>query len=111
MFITPAYAQTAGSGGVGEMMLNIMPFVLIFAVMYFMIIRPQRQRVKQHQEMVNALRRGDVVVTSGGIVGKVVKVLDDAEAQIEIAEGVKIRVVRAMISDVRSKGEPAKENG
>ncbi|WP_321503828.1 preprotein translocase subunit YajC [Breoghania sp.] len=111
MFITPAYAQTAGSSGVNEMMLNILPFVLIFAVMYFMIIRPQRQRVKQHQEMVNALRRGDVVVTTGGIVGKVVKVLDDAEAQIEIADGVKVRIVRAMISDVRSKGEPAKENG
>ncbi|MEI2385965.1 preprotein translocase subunit YajC [Breoghania sp. JC706] len=111
MFVTPAYAQTGAAAGGGELLLNILPFILIFAIMYFLIIRPQRQRMKQHQEMVNSLRRGDTIVTSGGIVGKVVKVLDDAEAQIEIAEGVKVKVVRSMIQDVRSKGEPAKENG
>ena len=111
MFVTPAYAQTGAAAGAGDLLLNIMPFILIFAIMYFLIIRPQRQRMKQHQEMVNSLRRGDTVVTSGGIVGKVVKVLDETEAQVEIAEGVKIKVVRSMIQDVRSKGEPAKENG
>lgn len=111
MFVTPAYAQTGAAAGGGELLLNILPFILIFAIMYFLIIRPQRQRMKQHQEMVNSLRRGDTVVTSGGIVGKVVKVLDEAEAQVEIAEGVKVKVVRSMIQDVRSKGEPAKENG
>ncbi|MDJ0929619.1 preprotein translocase subunit YajC [Breoghania sp.] len=109
MFVTPAYAQTGAAAGGGELLLNILPFVLIFAVMYFLIIRPQRQRMKQHQEMVNSLRRGYTIVTTGGIVGKVVKVLDEAEAQIEIAEGVKVKVVRSMIQDVRSKGEPAKE--
>ncbi|PTW60050.1 protein translocase subunit yajC [Breoghania corrubedonensis] len=111
MFVTPAYAQTGAAAGGSELLLNILPFILIFAIMYFLIIRPQRQRMKQHQEMVSSLRRGDTVVTTGGIVGKVVKVLDETEAQIEIAEGVKVKVVRSMIQDVRSKGEPVKENG
>lgn len=110
MFVTPAYAQSGAPAG-GDLLMNILPFVLIFAIMYFLIIRPQRQRMKQHQEMVASLRRGDVVVTSGGIIGKVVKVVDDVEAQIEIADGIKVRIVRGMIQEVRSKGEPVKENG
>lgn len=106
MFVTPAFAQ----GGVpvgGDFLMSILPFILIFVIMYFLIIRPQRQRVKQHQELVSNLRRGDTVVTAGGMIGKVSKVVDDTEIQVEIAEGTKIRVVRSMIQEVRSKGEPA----
>ncbi|MGH0003052.1 preprotein translocase subunit YajC [Pseudovibrio ascidiaceicola] len=107
MFITPAYAQAAG--GVPDVVMSIVPFVLIFVIMWFLIIRPQRQRMKTHQEMVNNLRRGDTVVTSGGLIGKVAKIVDDAELQVDIAEGTRVRIARAMIQEVRSKGEPVKD--
>ncbi len=104
--ITPAYAQAAG-GGSGNILIDFLPFILILGVMYFLFIRPQQQRMKQHREMVAAVRRGDTVVTSGGIVGKITRVYDDNdEVQVEIAEGVKIRVVRSTLSDVRNKTEP-----
>ncbi len=109
MFITPAYAQAGGGGG--EFLISLLPFVLIFVVLYFLILRPQQRRVKQHQEMVASLRRGDTVVTSGGLMGKISKVIDDREIQLEIAEGVRVRVVRNMISEVRAKGEPVKQDG
>lgn len=105
--ITPAYAQGAGAGG-GDIFLQLVPFILIFVIMWFLIIRPQQKRVKAHQEMVKALRRGDSVVTSGGLIGKISKVVDDGELEVEIADGVRIRVVRAMVTEVRSKSEPAK---
>ncbi|MCG8447868.1 MAG: preprotein translocase subunit YajC [Hyphomicrobiales bacterium] len=105
MFISPAYAQGAGGGG-GDFLLQLLPFILIFVIIYFLIIRPQQRRVKEHQEMVSSVRRGDTVVTGGGLVGKVSKLIDDREVQVEIAEGVRVRVVRAMISDVRARGEP-----
>ncbi len=108
MFVTPAYAQ-AGSPMGPDFLMSLLPFVLIFAIMYFLIIRPQRQRMKQHQEMVANLRRGDTIVTSGGLIGKVSKVVDDTEVQVELSEGVKVRIVRAMVQEVRSKSEPAKE--
>lgn len=106
MFITPAYAQVAGAGGGSDLLLSMLPFVAIFAIMYFLIIRPQRLKMKQHQEMIANVRRGDTVVMAGGLIGKVSKVTDDAEIQIELAEGVKVRVLRPMIHEVRSKGEP-----
>jgi preprotein translocase subunit YajC len=89
-------------------MLNslIVPTVLIIGIMYFLMIRPQQQRLKQHRDMVAGIRRGDTVVTSGGIIGKVAKV-DDQELQVEIADGVKIKVVRSTVSEVRGKGEAA----
>lgn len=108
MFITPAYAQ-AGSPASPDFLMSLLPFVLIFAIMYFLIIRPQRQKMKQHQEMIANVRRGDTIVTAGGLIGKVAKVVDDAEIQVELAEGVKVRVSRAMIQEVRSKSEPAAE--
>jgi preprotein translocase subunit YajC len=77
--------------------------------MYFLILRPQQKRVKQHQEMVKNVRRGDTVVTSGGLIGKVTKVIDDDQLEVELAEGVRIRQMRQMISDVRAKGEPVKD--
>ena len=108
MLITPAYAQTAGIGG-PDFLMSLLPFVAIFAIMYFLIIRPQRQRMKQHQELVSNLRRGDTVVTTGGLIGKVSKVVDDGEIQVELAEGVKVRLVRSMVQEVRSKTEPVKD--
>jgi preprotein translocase subunit YajC len=107
--ITPAFAQGAPAGGSGDIVLQLVPFVLIFVIMWFLIIRPQQRRVKQHQEMVRNVRRGDTVVTSGGILGKVTKVQDDsADIEVEIADGVRVKVARAMIAEVRAKGEPVK---
>jgi preprotein translocase subunit YajC len=106
--ITPAYAQAAGTGGSGDIILQLVPFLLIFVIMWFLIIRPQQRRVKSHQEMVKNVRRGDTVVTSGGIVGKVTKATDDPELEVEIADGVRVKLVRGMISEVRTKGEPVK---
>ena len=110
MFITPAFAQTPGSlfGG-GDMITQLLPFALIFVIMYFLILRPQQKRVKTHQEMVKNVRRGDTVVTNGGLIGRVAKVVDDSEIEIEIADDVRVRQSRSMIAEVRSKGEPVKE--
>ncbi len=112
MLITPAYAQfgSFGAGGANSMIVQFMPLILIIVIMYFLILRPQQRKVKLHQEMVKALRRGDTVVTNGGLVGKVTKVVDDNQIEIEIAEGVRVRQVRASISEVRAKGEPVKED-
>ncbi|MGC1503558.1 MAG: preprotein translocase subunit YajC [Sulfitobacter sp.] len=87
---------------------QFIPLILIFAIMYFLLIRPQQKKVKEHAAMVAALRRGDQVVTQGGIIGKVVKVKDDGELEVEIADGVKIRVIQSTIATVVSKTEPAK---
>ena len=98
--------------GGGDLMTNLgglLPFILIFVIMYFLILRPQQKRAKQHQEMVKNLRRGDNVVTSGGLVGKVTKVVDDDQVEIEIADGMRVRQVKSMIADVRVKGEPVKD--
>ncbi|MBN9064536.1 MAG: preprotein translocase subunit YajC [Rhizobiales bacterium 65-9] len=105
---TPAYAQTAGSPFGGDIFIQLMPFVLIFVIMYFLIIRPQQNRAKQHREMISNVRRGDTVVMSGGLIGRVSKVVDENELEIEIADNVKVKVARGMISDVRAKGEPVK---
>jgi preprotein translocase subunit YajC len=111
MLITSAYAQAPSlfGGGGDNMLMSLLPFILIFLIMYFLILRPQQKRVKQHQEMVKNVRRGDTVVTSGGVIGKVTKVTDDEQIEVEIADGVRIRQMRSMISEVRAKGEPAKE--
>ena len=87
---------------------QFIPLLLIFAIMYFLLIRPQQKKLKDHQAMVNGLRRGDKVVTAGGIFGKVVKVLDEGEVEVEIADGVKVRMVQSTIAQVISKTEPAK---
>ena len=108
MLITPAYAQAAG-GGAGDMMTALLPFALIFVIMYFLILRPQQKRVKDDAEMVKNVRRGDTIVTSGGLVGKVTKVVDDDQVEMEISDGVRIRQMRQMITAVRAKGEPAKD--
>lgn len=109
MLISPAFAQGSILGG-DSMLVSLLPFVLIFVIMYFLILRPQQKRVKQHQEMVKNLRRGDTVVTSGGLIGKVTKVVDDEKIEVEIGEGVRVQQARQMIAEVRAKGEPVKEN-
>ncbi len=98
------YAQTA-PGAFDYLNGLIVPTMLIIGIMYFLMIRPQQKRLKEHQALVEGIRRGDTVVTSGGMIGKVTKV-DDQELQVEIAEGVRVRVLRATVSEVRGKGEP-----
>jgi preprotein translocase subunit YajC len=106
MFISPAYAQ--GPGG-GDLINLLVPMLMVFVIFYFFMIRPQQQRMKQHRATIDAIRRGDTVVTSGGIVGKVTKVKDDGEIEVEIAENTRVRVIKGTIAEVRVKGEPAKE--
>jgi preprotein translocase subunit YajC len=108
MFVTQAFAQTAAPG-TGDFLSMILPLVMIMVIFYFLLIRPQQRKVKEHQQLVSKVQRGDTVVTNGGLIGRVTKVVDDKELQVEIAENVKVRVVRTAISDVRAKGEPVKE--
>ena len=109
MFVTPAYAQASPFGG-GDFWMQLLPFVLIFVIMYFLILRPQRQQQKRREEMLKAIRRGDTVITNGGIIGKVTKVVDDGEVELQIAEGVRVRALRSLIADVRVKAEPVAGN-
>jgi len=105
MFVTPAYAQAAA--GAPDIFVSILPFVLIFVIMYFLIIRPQRQQMKKRAEMLSNVRRGDTVITGGGLVGKVTKVINDNELEIDLGGGVKVTALRSTLADVRVKGEPA----
>jgi len=107
--ITPAYAQGVGFSGTDLLSSGVLPLALVFVIMYFLVLRPQQKRAKEHQEMVKNVRRGDVLVTSGGLVGKVTKVVDDDQVEIEIADGVRVRQMRTMLADVRAKSEPVKD--
>jgi preprotein translocase subunit YajC len=112
MFATPAFAQAAGaatSGGPQDMIIQFLPLVALVVLFYFLMIRPQQRRMRQHQEMVAALKRGDTVVLPSGVIGKVVRV-EDKEVGVEISSGVTVKVVRSMISEVRARGEPAPAN-
>ncbi len=111
MLITSVYAQAPSlfGGGSDNMLVSLLPFILIFVIMYFLILRPQQKRVKQHAEMVKNVRRGDTVVTSGGLIGKVTKVTDEEQIEVEVADGVRVRQMKSMIAEVRAKGEPVKE--
>jgi preprotein translocase subunit YajC len=113
MFATPAMAQTAttssASGGLMGALTPILPFIPIVVLFYFLMIRPQQKRMKEHQAMVAGVKRGDTVVLSSGLIGKVTKV-DDVEATIEIAPGVNAKVVKSMVAEVRSRNEPAPAN-
>ena len=112
MLVTEAFAQgnpLSGLMGGDNMLVQLLPFVLIFVIMYFLILRPQQKRAKDHQELVKNLRRGDTVITSGGLMGKVTKVVDDEQVEVEIADGVRVRQVRSMVTGVRAKGEPVKD--
>jgi preprotein translocase subunit YajC len=105
MFITEAYAQAGPAAGGGSFLVQLLPFIMILGIMYFLIIRPQQKKLKDHRDMISAIKRGDTVVTAGGIVGKVTKVIGDAELLVELAEGVRVRVVRGTISEVRTRGD------
>lgn len=107
MFVSPAYAQAAApAGGLAGGVETFLPLVLIFVVFYFLMIRPQQKRAKAHKEMLSQLRRGDNVVLASGILGSVSKVVNDTEALVEIADGVKVRVLRSTIQEIVSKTEP-----
>lgn len=107
MFVSSAFAQIPGvPAGGQEMLSSFLPLVLIFVVFYFLLIRPQQKRMKTHKEMLGQLRRGDKVVTSGGIIGTVNKVSSDTEVILEIADGVRVRVVRGTIQEIITKTEP-----
>ncbi len=104
MLITPAFAQSGGAGFDG---FGLLPIIFVMVIFYFLLIRPQQKRAKQHKEMLAAIRRGDKIITSGGLTGTVVKVTDDSDTvDVEIAKDVKVQVVRAMIADIRSKTDP-----
>lgn len=111
MFVTQAYAQSfGGAAGGSDLLISVLPFVAVFAIMYFLIIRPQRAQVKKREEMLKNIRRGDTIVTGGGILGKVTKVLDNGEVEVQIADQVKVRVLQSMVTEVRVKGEPLAAN-
>jgi preprotein translocase subunit YajC len=110
MFISPAFAQGAGGlGGFGGLG-GILPLILIFVVFYFLLIRPQQKKVKEHRAMLDALRRGDKVVTNGGIVGQITKIVNETEMDLEIADGVRVRVMRGMVSSVYARTEVADDD-
>ena len=97
--ITQAYAASQPGGG--DIFLQLLPFILIFFIIYFLILRPQQKRVKAHKEMIDNLRKGDSIITQGGLVGKISKVTNDHEIEVEIADNVKVKVIRGMISDLK----------
>ena len=108
MLITPAYAQAAGGSDASSMMVQLAPLALIFVVFYFFLIRPQQQKAKQQRSMLDAIRRGDRVVTGGGMIGTVAKVVNNEEVLVDLADNVRVRCVRSTISQVLAKTEPAK---
>jgi preprotein translocase subunit YajC len=108
MFITEAFAQSTGAPGAGDFLGMILPLVLIMGVFYFLLIRPQQRKAKEHQAMLSKVAKGDTVVTQGGLIGKVVRVVDETELLVEVGENVKVRVLKGGLADVRAKGEPAK---
>ena len=104
MFISQAWAQGAAGGG-SDFIVQLFPLVLIFVVFYFLLIRPQQSKMKQQREMLAGVKRGDRVVTGGGIIGLVTKVISDNELQVELAEGVRVRIVKQTITDIVTRGE------
>jgi len=105
MFISPAYAQAAG-GGAADVLPQLMLMAAVFVVFYFLLIRPQQKKVKDHKAMVDALKRGDRVVTSGGLIGTIQRIVSEREAVLEVGDGVRVRIMRGMISEVMAKTEP-----
>jgi len=104
MFISQAWAQGTG-GGSGDFLVQLFPLVLIFVVFYFLLIRPQQAKVRAQREMLAGVKRGDRVVTGGGIIGLVTKVISDNEVQVELAEGVRVRIIKQTITDILTRGE------
>ncbi|AUM73212.1 preprotein translocase subunit YajC [Paracoccus jeotgali] len=109
MFVSPAYAQAAGGAGGAGAIAQFIPLILIFVIMYFLILRPQQKRAREHRDMVAALKRGDQVVTNGGLIGKITDVKDE-ELTVEVAQGVKVRIVRGSVAQVVSTVKPVAAN-
>lgn len=105
MLISEAWAQAGGGAGGGDFLVQLFPLILIFVVFYFLLIRPQQAKVKAQREMLSGVKRGDRVVTGGGIIGLVTKVISDNEIQVELAEGVRVRIIKQTITDIVSRGE------
>jgi preprotein translocase subunit YajC len=111
MLISPAYAQAAAPAAGGDMFMSLLPLLLIFVVFYFLLIRPQQTKMKQHRQMIENLKKGDQIVTSGGIVGKVVRIeQSDSSLMVEIAPNVQVKVIRSTVADVLGKPVPAMSN-
>ena len=113
MFVSPAFAQDAGApagGGMMEIATSLMPILLLVVIFWLLIFRPQQKRMKAQQAMLASITRGDTVVTTGGIVGKVTKAVDGEDLEVEIAQGTRVKVVRTMVADVRSKSQPVNDN-
>ena len=114
MFISPAFAQAAGgaggAGGINDILVQLMPILLLVVIFWLLIFRPQQKRAKEQANMLANIRRGDTVVTTGGIVGKVTKVKENEDLEVEIAEKTRVKIVRGMIADVRTKAEPVNDN-
>ena len=111
VFITEAFAQTAGGwpAGMNDTVVQLVPIVAMIAIVYFVLWRPQQRRAKEQRELVQAAKRGDTVVTTGGLIGKISKAVDDTEVELEVAPNVKVRLARSGIAEVRAKGEPVKD--
>ena len=115
MFVTAALAQgtttpTAPAGGINDLLIQFAPILILVVIFWFLIFRPQQKRMKAQQAMLSSITRGDTVVTTGGIVGKVTKAVDGEDLEVEIAQGTRVKLVRGMISDVRSKANPVNDN-
>jgi preprotein translocase subunit YajC len=114
MFVTPAYAQAAGAapgvGGAGDLLIQFAPILLLVVIFWLLIFRPQQKRMKAHQAMLGSITRGDTIVTTGGIVGKVTKAVDGEDLEVEIAQGTRVKIARSGITDVRSKSTPVNDN-
>lgn len=116
LFVTPAYAQAAaGAAPAGALdpsgiIVQLAPILILVVIFWLLIFRPQQKRVREQKAMLAAITRGDTVVTSGGIIGKVTKAVDGEDLEVEIAQGVKVKIVRGMVTDVRSKGQPVNDN-
>jgi len=107
LFITPAYAQ--GAGGGSDLFVNLIPILLMFVIFYFLLFRPQQQRMKAHRAIIEAVKRNDTVVLSAAIIGKVTKTMENGEIEVEIAPNTRVRVVKSTLAEVRTKGEPVKD--
>ena len=108
MFISPAYAQASGAGG-SDMLIQIVPLLAMFVIFYFLLIRPQNNRMKKHKAMLADMKKGDTVITQGGIIGRIFALKDD-EIVLDTGEGGKLRIVRGMIVDVKNPAAPAAAN-
>jgi preprotein translocase subunit YajC len=115
MFITPAFAQAAGAApaagmGAGDLLVQFAPILLLVVIFWFLIFRPQQKRMKAHQAMLGSIARGDTIVTTGGIIGKVTKAVDGEDLEVEIAQGTRVKIARSGVTDVRSKSTPVNDN-